>query len=127
MEQKKECKCGGDCKCKKIKEIQDSIPVESCGERCACKNNKELDGTKQPEDVKHITEFNENFAAQLLIQAHSIAGMRDETDFDNVQYHIAQTLDFAKDIIINIEGTNQEKADFIERIKIDLEKFNIKK
>lgn len=129
MKEKKECKCGGDCKCKKSKEkeIQNEATVESCGEGCACKTAKELEGPLQPQDVTHIKDFHENFASQLLIKAHCIGAMRDESDFETVKYHIEQTLAFAKDIILNIEGTNEEKVEFIDKIQADIKKFNTKK
>ncbi len=75
---------------------------------------------------KNIKDYHENLMAQLLIEAHSGgAGMRDEQDFNQLKFHIHTTLLFAKDLILNIEGTDKEKGEFIDKISTDLEKFEI--
>jgi hypothetical protein len=75
---------------------------------------------------KNISDLHENFAAQILIEKHSMAGIRDEAEFNNIKYHCKHTLMFTKDLILNIKGTDKEKSDFIDKILLDLEKFKVK-
>jgi len=54
--------------------------------------------------TKKLSDLHENHANQFLIN---------ETDFNNVKYHIRQT--------VNIEETNEEKAAFLDKVLEDLE------
>lgn len=74
---------------------------------------------------KHIKEYHENLISQLLIESHTIGGIRDQSDFDNIRFHCKQSLNFAKDIIENIDGTDKEKSDFIHKVWEDLDKFTV--
>lgn len=72
----------------------------------------------------NIKEMHENHVTQLLINSHTIGNLRDESDFNNTKYHISETLNFTKQLL-ELEGTNNEKLKFIEKVKFDLEKFTI--
>ena len=73
--------------------------------------------------MKNIDEYHPNIAGQFLIQQHTIGTLRSETDLDNAKYHSIQTLDFIEDFLININGTNEEKINFISKIKEEIPKF----
>lgn len=74
---------------------------------------------------KKITDLHENFCAQYLIEAHTIGGIRNEADFNNIKHHCIKSLLFTKDLIKNIKGTDKEKSDFIDKIILDLGKFKV--
>lgn len=76
---------------------------------------------------QHISKYHENSAANFLIEEHTIGDIRDQSDFDTIKYHCKKTLIFTKDIISNIDGTNEEKQEFIEKTLEDLNKFKVKK
>lgn len=76
--------------------------------------------------MEHINDKHENFAAQFLIQEHTVGSIRDLSDFHNIKYHIRKTICFTKDIIENFEGTNEEKCIFLDKILLDIEKFKVK-
>jgi hypothetical protein len=77
--------------------------------------------------MKNITELNAGAVAKLLIDNHTIGGLRDEGDLRNSQYHAGKSLAFVRDIIFGFKGTKKQKLEFIEKIFIDLEKFKVKK
>ena len=76
---------------------------------------------------KEISEIHENSLSQLLISSHSIGGIRDESDFDTVKFHSLKTLKFARDLIRDINGTDEEKIKLLDKVLIDLNKFRFKK
>jgi len=55
----------------------------------------------------NINDYHENQCSNFLLEAHTIGKLRDKADFDNAVYHARQTITFAKDILMNIEGTNE--------------------
>ena len=78
------------------------------------------------EKVK-LSDYHENYASQVLIDEHSVGGIRDQADFDTIRYHCYKTLIFTKNFIEAFEGTDQEKSDFLQKVFDDLGKFTIKK
>lgn len=76
-------------------------------------------------EIKHINKWHENLLNQKLLEIHSInGGFRDESDFLTAKYHSFHSLMLAKQII-EMDGTNEEKLEFIEKAKEDLEKFTV--
>ena len=78
------------------------------------------------EQNKNIADFHEHSASKFLIDEHTIGDMRDYQDLHNAVYHARKTLAFAKDLILNIDGTNEQKAELLDRAMEDLTKFKIK-
>jgi len=76
-------------------------------------------------DKVNIKDCHQNACANFLIEEHTIGDLRDEADFDNVVYHAKKSLMFAKDLILNIDGTNEEKAKFIDDVILDYDKFKV--
>lgn len=77
-------------------------------------------------NLKKVKEFHENQIAQFLIEAHTIGSIRHKADFDNIVFHCAQTLNFTKQLISEVDGTTKEKLEFIEKVKKDFYKFKVK-
>lgn len=76
--------------------------------------------------MKNIKEYHENSGALFLIQEHG-GSFRDEADLNNAKYHALLTITFIEDLLLNIEGTIEEKIDFIKKMKEEIPKFNGKK
>lgn len=74
---------------------------------------------------KKISDFHEHSLAHFLIQQHTIGDLRDSADLNNAIYHANQSLALIKDFFSNIEGSNEEKLEFIEKTFIDLTKFSV--
>jgi hypothetical protein len=74
--------------------------------------------------MKKIDEYSEKAGALFLIEQHTIGNLRDEADLDNAKYHAQQTIGFIEDLLLNIDGTIEEKIQFISKIKEELPKFH---
>lgn len=74
-------------------------------------------------DKVNIKDFHENTCANFLLEEHTIGSLRDKSDFDIAVHHAKKSLLFAKDLILNIDVTNKEKAEFIDRVIRDYDKF----
>lgn len=59
--------------------------------------------------MKNINEYSEKAGALFLIEQHTIGNLRDEGDLDNAKYHAEQTVNFVEDLLLNIDGTIEEK------------------
>jgi len=77
--------------------------------------------------MKKISEYSDKAGALFLIEQHSIGSLRDESDLDNAKYHAVQTISFIVDLLININGTIEEKIEFILKIKEEISKFHGRK
>ena len=78
-------------------------------------------------DNRHISEFSCRAGALYLIEQHTIGSLRDEVDLDNVKHHAHQTICFMEALLLNINGTIEEKIEFIKKIKDELPKLSAKK
>jgi hypothetical protein len=74
---------------------------------------------------KIIKDYHINYCANLLLEEHIIGGLRDESDFNTAVFHAKKSLIFAKDLILNVKGTNKEKAEFIDKVIQDYNKFKV--
>ena len=74
-------------------------------------------------DKVNIKDFHENTCANFLLEEHTIGSLRDKSDFNTAVHHAKTSLIFAKDLILNINGTNEEKAEFINKVILDYDKF----
>lgn len=74
--------------------------------------------------MKNIKEFGAPNSALFLIEQHTIGSLRDEVDLRNAQYHALETLNFTIDILQNIEGTIEEKIEFLLKAKEEVPKFH---
>ncbi len=73
--------------------------------------------------MKNLKELNERSCAWFLIEQNTIGNLRDEVDLQNAQYHSLQSVNFAIDIMKNIEGTVEEKIEFLLKTKEEIPKF----
>jgi hypothetical protein len=73
--------------------------------------------------MKKIEEYSEKAGALFLIKQHTIGNLRSEEDLDNAKYHAEQTVSFIEDLLLNIDGTIEEKIQFISKIKEEIPKF----
>jgi len=73
--------------------------------------------------MKNINEYNEKAGALFLIEQHTIGSLRDEADLNNAKYHAEQTVNFVEDLLLNIDGTIEEKIQFLSKIKEEIPKF----
>ena len=73
--------------------------------------------------MRKISEYNAAAGALFLIEQHTIGNLRDEADLDNSKYHATQTINFIEDLLLNIDGTIEEKTQFLSKIKEELPKF----
>lgn len=73
--------------------------------------------------MKRIDEYSEKACALFLIEQHTIGSLRDESDLDNAKYHANETINFIEDLLLNIDGTIEEKIKFISKIKEEIPKF----
>lgn len=73
----------------------------------------------------HISEFHENILNQKLLSSHAPTGFRDVHDFENTKFHVIKSIHFAKQCL-EIGGTNEEKLEFLQKMLIDLDKFNVR-
>lgn len=73
--------------------------------------------------MKNINEYNETDGALFLIEQHTIGSLRDEADLNNAKYHAEQTVNFVEDLLLNIDGTIEEKIQFLSKIKEEIPKF----
>ena len=64
-------------------------------------------------DYVKISECSDRAGALFLIEQHTIGNLRDEADLDNAKYHAQQTANFIEDLLLNIDGTIEEKIEFI--------------
>lgn len=81
---------------------------------------------QKPIEKVPISKLHENASAWTLFRAHTIGGsIRDESDFRTVRYHCNTSLHFMKDILENVEGTQEEKLEFIKKVIEDLAKFTV--
>ena len=75
--------------------------------------------------MRKIEEYSEKACALFLIEQHTIgSNLRDEADLDNAKYHAQQTIDFIEDLLLNIDGTIEEKIQFLSKIKEEIPKFH---
>jgi len=74
--------------------------------------------------MKKIDEYSEKTGALFLIEQHTIGNLRDESDLDNAKYHAQQTIGFIEDLLLNIDGTIEEKVEFLSKIKEEIPKFH---
>lgn len=74
---------------------------------------------------KNITELHENIIAQNLIEFHTIGGIRDESDFNNIKYHCNVTIGFIKIILSQYGGNKREIVKHLDKVLEDLEKFKV--
>jgi len=74
--------------------------------------------------MNKIEEYTEKGGAYFLISQHTIGNLRDEADLDNAKYHAIQTINFIEDFLSNIEGTLEEKIQFLSKIKEEIPKFH---
>ena len=74
--------------------------------------------------MKKIEEYSEKAGALFLIEQHTIGNLRDEADLDNAKYHAQQTIGFIEDLLLNIDGTIEEKIQFLSKIKEEIPKFH---
>ncbi len=70
-----------------------------------------------------IDECNEKAVALFLIEQHTIGNLRDESDLNTSKYHALRTISFIEDLLVNIDGTSEEKINFISKIKEEIPKF----
>ena len=75
---------------------------------------------------KHISEFHENFSAQLLIEKHTIGSIRNKADLDSILCDCHTSVNFALFILEDFSGTQKEKIEYLKKVKEDLKKFKIK-
>lgn len=73
--------------------------------------------------MKNINEYSEKAGALFLIEHHTIGNLRDEADLNNAKYHAFQTVNFIEDLLLNIDGTIEEKIKFLSKIKEEIPKF----
>lgn len=76
--------------------------------------------------MENIQIYSEKAGGLFLIEEHTIGGLRDESDLINAQHHALVTIEFTLDIMKNIEGTIEEKIDFLLKTKEEIPKFNVK-
>lgn len=74
--------------------------------------------------MRKIEEYNETSAALYLMDGHTIGDLRDEDDLEISKYHASLTIAFIEDFLINIDGTVEEKIEFISKIKKEIPKFS---
>lgn len=77
--------------------------------------------------MKKIDEYSEKAGALFLIEQHTIGSLRDEADLDNAKYHAHQTVSFIEDLLLNIDGTIEQKVEFLTKIKEEIPKFHGRK
>jgi hypothetical protein len=77
------------------------------------------------DNYKHISDYHENHIAQMLFKNHIVGDLRSVEDFENAKFHIGVTLSFVDDML-RIEGTNEEKLAFLEKLSADIEKFKVR-
>jgi hypothetical protein len=73
--------------------------------------------------MKKISEYSDRAGALFLIEQHTIGNLRDEADLNNAKHHAQQTVNFIEDLLLNIDGTIEEKIEFISKIKEEIPKF----
>lgn len=78
------------------------------------------------EEKVKLSDYHENYASQILIEEHTVGGIRDEADFDTIRFHCYKTLIFTKNFIEAFEGTDEEKTAFLQKVFDDLGKFTVK-
>lgn len=76
-----------------------------------------------PEQRKLFGELHPNIIAQNLIRLHQIGDIRDQADFDNIKYHIQNTIFFAQAVLMDYDGTNSDKCLHLDAVLEDLNKF----
>lgn len=87
----------------------------------------ELHGDPTPETKKKkLSDIHENIIAQNLVEWHTIGDIRHKGDFDNIRHHVAMTVNFVIKVLLDYEGTNQEKADHVAKVITDIDKWNVK-
>lgn len=73
--------------------------------------------------MKNIKEYGAPNCALFLIEQHTIGALRDESDLKNAQYNALETVIFAIDLLKNIEGTTEQKIEFLLKTKEEIPKF----
>jgi hypothetical protein len=69
------------------------------------------------------SKYNSTQCVNILVNIHTIGKIRDLADLYNCKYHARQTINFIEKIILKMDGTDEEKLDFIVKIKQELEKI----
>ena len=74
--------------------------------------------------MKNIKEYRAPNSALFLIEQHTIGSLRDEADLTNAKYHALKTINFTIDLLKNIDGTIEDKIDFLLKTKDEIPKFH---
>jgi len=74
--------------------------------------------------MKNIKEFGTPNSALFLIEQHTIGDLRDEADLTIAKYHALETINFTIDLFQNIEGTIEDKIEFLLKTKEEIPKFH---
>jgi len=74
--------------------------------------------------MKNIKEYGAPNSALFLIKQHTIGSLRDEADLTNAKYHALESINFTIYIFQNIEGTIEEKIQFLLKTKEEIPKFH---
>lgn len=75
---------------------------------------------------KKLTDLDPNVLSSNLLQWHTIGGISDDGDLQNVLYHGANSIKFAIAVIKDYKGTTREKVEHLKKVAQDLEKFHVK-
>lgn len=67
--------------------------------------------------MENINKYGIPHCALWLINEHTIGDLRDEADLDISKYHSLETINFAIDFFKEIEGTTEEKIEFLLKVK----------
>lgn len=76
--------------------------------------------------MKELEKCDETQLGKFLIDAHTIGGLRDESDLRIAQTHAMETISFCIDFLKNIKGGEKEKLEFLMKAKKEIPKFKAK-
>lgn len=79
-----------------------------------------------PEQRKVFGEIHPNIIVQNLIRLHQIGDIRDQADFNNIKYHIQNTIFFTQAVLMDYDGTTSDKCMHLDAVLEDLTKFTTK-
>ncbi len=77
-------------------------------------------------DNRNIKDLVPITLANFLLQEHGFGVFRNKEDLDLAKAHSLRSLNLVHDILLNIDGTVEDKVSFIEKAMEELEKFKIK-
>lgn len=85
----------------------------------------ELINQDNSKEFIHVNELEERTVAYLLLKYHSMGGFRDESDLNISKHHANETLLIIKDIL-ELDGSNEDKLEFIKKLQDEIPKFKAK-